>query len=205
MDSSDRGELVARQIQSARFGDRASLAELLEMYRNYLALLSRSWVAKAPQEKMDSSDLVQDALLKAHEHFEQFRGNTEPEIASWLRRILARCLADSVRRYNQESRLVSRERSLEAMLDESSLALGKILAAGISTPSQAAARRELSVVLADAMADLSSDHRDVIWLRSLQEMDWDEVGRRMNRSARAARMLWTRALQELRPRIAARL
>jgi RNA polymerase sigma-70 factor (ECF subfamily) len=63
----------------------------------------------------------------------------------------------------------------------------------------------MSVVLADALADLAPDHREVIMLRSLQELEWDEVAQRMERSEGAARLLWTRALTSLRPRIEARL
>jgi RNA polymerase sigma-70 factor (ECF subfamily) len=196
---------TGRLIDRARGGDAAAVANLLESYRNYLGMLARTWVTRSLQGKGDASDLVQETLLKAHERFDQFRGRTEPEIAVWLRQILARCLADFGRRFQREGRQVNHERSLESLLNESSVAMGRMLSASVSSPSQSASRRELSVVLADALADLSPDHREVIWLRSLQELDWDEIGRRLNRTARAARMLWTRALQELRPRIEARM
>src|SRR3954467_7106953 len=56
-------------------------------------------------------DLVQEALLKAHQHFDQFQGRTEAELAGWLRQILARCLADLVRKYRMaEARHIGRER-----------------------------------------------------------------------------------------------
>jgi RNA polymerase sigma-70 factor (ECF subfamily) len=61
------------------------------------------------------------------------------------------------------------------------------------------------VVLADALADLSDDHREVIVLRSLEERDWNEVARRMGRTTGAVRLLWTRALKQLRPLIEKRL
>jgi len=46
---------------------------------------------------------------------------------------------------------------------------------------------------------------EVIVLHHLEGLDWAEVGRRMNRSAGAARMLWTRALKQLPPLIDERL
>ena len=53
--------------------------------------------------------------------------------------------------------------------------------------------------LAEALANLSDDHREVIVLRNLEQLAWNEVARRMERSVDAARMLWTRALKQLRP------
>jgi RNA polymerase sigma-70 factor (ECF subfamily) len=61
------------------------------------------------------------------------------------------------------------------------------------------------VVLADALDEVSADHREVIVLRSLEERDWDEVARRMGRTPGAVRLLWTRALKQLRPLIEKRL
>ena len=203
---SDHATNVSQLIERARMGDSDRLARLLESFRNYLALLARTWIDASLRGKADASDLVQETLLKAHQRFRQFRGQTEPEIAAWLRQILARNLADFARRFRlAEARQVSRERSLEQMLDESSQAWGHIVAAGGNSPSQSAARRELSVVLADAMAELPADYREVVLLRNLRELDWDEVAKQMNRSPGAARMLWARALKQLRPLIESKL
>ncbi len=59
-------------------------------------------------------------------------------------------------------------------------------------------RRERAVVLADTLADLSDDFREVIVLRNLMHLKFDEVAIRMGRSPVAARVLWTRALDKLR-------
>ncbi len=61
------------------------------------------------------------------------------------------------------------------------------------------------MVLSDALAELGPDHRSVLVLRHLQELDWPEVAARMGRSPGAVRMLWARALRELRPLLEARL
>jgi RNA polymerase sigma-70 factor (ECF subfamily) len=168
-------------------------------------LLAGAGVGGSLQGKVDASDVVQETLLKACEHFGQFQGQTEAELLAWLRQILARNLADLVRHYRGSgARDVARVRSLEATLDASSAALGNLVAGEGSTPSQTAKRRELAVVLADALAALTADYREVL-LRSTEERDWDDVARHMGRSAGAVPMLWTRALQQLRPLIEGRL
>jgi RNA polymerase sigma-70 factor (ECF subfamily) len=144
---------------------------------------------------------VQDAFLKASQHFGQFRGTSDAELAGWLRQILARCLADFVRRFRTGARRAGREQSLEQLLDRSSEAMERVLAVEGSSPSSSAARRDLGVVLSDALAKLSEDQREVIVLHHLEGLDWDEVSRRMGRTTGAVRMLWTRALKQLRPLI----
>jgi RNA polymerase sigma-70 factor (ECF subfamily) len=79
--------------------------------------------------------------------------------------------------------------------------MDRLLAGPGPSASASAQRRELGVVLADALAALSDDHREVLVLRSLQERDWDDVARRMGRTTGAVRMLWARALRQLRPLI----
>lgn len=178
----------------------------LGRYENYVLLLVNTSIGRMLGSKVDAADIVQEALLRAHERFGQFKGRTEAELAAWLRQIVINILSDHWRRYVEaESRQVTRERSLDAILDQSSQALGNLLAASGTTPSQAAQRRDLGVVLADALAELSDERRAVVVLRSLRECSWDEVAAEMQRSVGAVRMLWVRALKDLRPRIEGRL
>jgi RNA polymerase sigma-70 factor (ECF subfamily) len=197
---------VSRLLRDVQRSTPGALDRLLDTFRNYLRLLARNGIDSSLQGKADPSDLVQEVLLKGHQHFDQFRGRTEAELAGWLRQILTNSLADLVRRYQgTAARRLARERSLEEMLNASSAAMERLLAREGPSPSESAERRELGVVLADALAELNADHREVLVLRSLQERDWDEVARRMDRSVGAVRMLWARALKQLRPLIERRL
>jgi len=51
--------------------------------------------------------------------------------------------------------------------------------------------------VADALARLSPDHREVIMLRNLQRLPFQDVAERMGRSRPATQMLWMRAIQKL--------
>src|SRR5262249_19770649 len=110
-----------------------------------------------------------------------------------------------VRRYRTSVRRAGHERSLDQLLGQSSHALERILVSDGSSPSTSAQRRDLRVVLSDALADLSEDHREVIVLHHLQGLGWAEVARRMERTTGAVRMLWARALRQIRPLIDERL
>lgn len=198
---------IDRLIGDARRDAPGALDRLLESYRNYLWLVARAGLGMELRGKADPSDLVQQTLFKAHQRFDQFQGASEPELVTWLRRILARNLADLGRRYRATTRHLSHERSLEELLDSTSgpRGLGALVAGDDQSPSQTANRHELSVVLADALAELAADHREVLVLRSLEGREWADVARALGRGPDAARVLWARALKKIRPLIEARL
>jgi RNA polymerase sigma-70 factor (ECF subfamily) len=186
-------------LRLARAGSGEALGQLLEVYRNYLALLARVQIGRRLQGKVEAADLVQETFLAAHRDFARFRGTTEGEFVSWLRQILAGNLADLVKHYYVARRRdVRLERQLSDELDESSRIITRSLVARGSSPSQQAARRELAVCLADALQTLPADYGEVIILRHLQELSFPDVARQMGRSLDSVKKLWVRALARLR-------
>lgn len=185
-------------IAAARKDEPGAVDRLFALYRNYLRLIAYATFDARLRAKADPSDAVQMTLLRAHERFAQFRGTEEPELTAWLRRILANCLTDLDRQYRQVlGRDFRRERSLEEALDRSSNVLGGLLASEGSSPSRRAERREQAVALADAMAELDPQDRELILLRSFQAWSWAEIGNHTKRTADAARVQWGRALKRL--------
>src|SRR5205809_7920171 len=111
-------------LRLARAQDGPARGQLLEMYRDYLTLLARLQVGRRLQGKVEAADLVQETFLKAHRDFDGFRGQTEGELVSWLRQILAACLAMLVRHYyGTQRRDVRLECALTVELDRSSRVL----------------------------------------------------------------------------------
>jgi RNA polymerase sigma-70 factor (ECF subfamily) len=187
-----------RLLAQARRGNDAALGQLLELYRNYLRLQAQSLLGGALRAKVDASDLVQETFLKAHRQFDGFAGGGEPELVAWLRRILVRSLADAARHHRVAGRDYRRQESLEAMLDRSSLAVHAALASPASSPSARAIGREQAVLLADAVARLPPDYREVFVLRNLEGISSDQIATRLGRSVDAVQKLWMRALRALK-------
>lgn len=71
--------------------------EVLERFRTYLYLLARAHLDRRQVGKLEASDVVQQTLLNAHAHRDQFRGRSEAELAGWLRQILKHSLTDNLR------------------------------------------------------------------------------------------------------------
>ena len=195
MTAADQIELL---LEQARAGQTQSLEQLLGVYRNYLKLLARAQLSLTLQVRVDPSDLAQLTLIDAHRAFGQFRGHSEQELTAWLRKILVRKLADQVKRHWSQKRDVRREQSLEAALTQSSQDVGRLLARQGSSPSDRLSRREQSVLLADALARLPDDYREVIIMRHLERKRFDAIAQALGRSNGSVRMLWTRALERLR-------
>src|SRR5438270_10460084 len=189
---------VAELLARARGGEGQALDRLFGLCRNYLALRARAQVESNLRAKVDSSDLVQQTLLDAYRGFGRFHGSTEEEWLAWLRRILDHNAADFVRHYRQTGkRQIRREVALRQPGDSSFTGGCPEPSDGGETPSQQLLRKERELLVADALARLSEDHQEVIVLRNLQRLPFDEVARRMDRSRPAVQMLWMRAIHKL--------
>jgi len=192
-------ESPASLLALARGGDPDALGRLLERYRHYLGVLARVQIGRRLQRKVEEGDLVQETFLEAHRAFARFRGESEGELVSWLRQILAARMAMLVRHYfGTRRRNADLERELADDLDASSRLMTQAFVASNTSPSLGAARREQAVLLADALARLSEDYRQVITLRHLEGRTFPEVAREMGRSVDAVEKLWARALVQLR-------
>ena len=189
-------------LAAARQGQHECLGTLLELYRNYLHLVARTQIDLHLQAQVNPSDLVQETFLEAYRDFNQFRGQTEVELLGWLRRILLHNLGRLVeKQVRAKKRSVRRTVSLEQRLKELDKSAAKVEAALLchgSSPSARAERRELAAVLADQLARLPKSHREVIILRNLEGLSFEEVAQRLKRSPGAVRVLWLRALDRLR-------
>ena len=170
----------------------------LERFRDYLHLLARLHLADGKAARLDASDIVQQALLEGHRQRGNFRGQCEAEMAAWLRQILAGVLVDRLRSQRRAKRDVTRERSLEAALDQSSVQIGSWLAAPHSSPSAQAQRHEDAIRLAAALATLPDSQREALVLRYYQGQSIDAISRRLGRSPAAVAGLLKRGAHQLR-------
>lgn len=192
---------VSDLIQRCRKGDSAAREDLFGRFRHYLWLLAQAQLGKRLRAKCDASDIVQQTMLEAHKDFSQFAGQREGELMAWLRQILAHNLFNENRRFAAQQRDAAREVSIDQLVagvDQSSMILGRCLVADIDRPSQAAAKREAALHVADLLARLPEDYRTVILLRVFEGMSSEEVAERMERSPGAVRMLQLRALTALK-------
>jgi RNA polymerase sigma-70 factor (ECF subfamily) len=196
---------MGQLFTAARAGSNSSLGRLLTLYTNYLKLLVSAQMDDRLRGRVSPSDIIQESFYEAHRDFPQFRGQSPGEFVVWLRRIVVNNILRVVEQHVlTEKRDVRREISMEEIgrrLEQSTVRLETLLAIDGDSPSGCAVQRENEIRLADTLARLPDDYREVIVLRHIEGLPFDDVGKRMNRSTGAVRMLWLRALRLLRERL----
>jgi RNA polymerase sigma-70 factor (ECF subfamily) len=195
-------------LQQAKSGSGESLGRLLQLYANYLKVVVLGQMEHNLRARVSPSDVVQETFFEAHRDFPRFRGGSTPEFLAWLRKILVNNLCRVVEQHLlAEKRDVRREVSMERLataLEQSTARLEAILPDPGTSPSGSLERQEREIALADQLATLPTDYRDVIVLRHVESLPFEDIGERMGRTSGAVRMLWLRAVKALRERLDAK-
>ena len=186
--------MMASQLGNSDFPPAADAPDertaWLVRHEAYLKTLARLEIDSRFQGKFSTSDAVQQTLLEAWRGWQNFRGSNEAERRGVGARLLDQ-LAHLARHFaGAKKRDVSRELSLDSSLAQSSHRLDQLLAFGGPSPSAAAVAAEQRLRLAEALERLPEDYRQVILLRNLQDLSYEEIARRMDRGVGAVRMLW---------------
>ena len=170
----------------------------LEDYREYLRLLAQLQLDRRLQGKIDLSGVVQQTMLEAYQDLSTYDHRGTDHLAAWLRRILAHNLADEIRKLKTGKRDLSREQSLEAALQKSSLRIQDWLAAEQSSPSGHLQRQEQALELSAALAKLPDAQREALVLRHFNGCSLAQIALHLGRSKAAVAGLLKRGLQQLR-------
>jgi RNA polymerase sigma-70 factor (ECF subfamily) len=185
-----------RWLPAARAGSAEALGEILEACRGYLLLIAKRELGTDLQAKAGASDLVQQTFLEAQRDFVRFQGESETELRVWLRRLLLNNLANFARDFRDTAkRALDREVSLPK--GDSSFLPGALLPGNMPSPSTVAMAREQAEAVRRVLEQLPEDYRRVLLLRHEEQLPFEEIGQRLNRSSNAARKLWARAVQAL--------
>lgn len=174
-------------------------AETPEPYRKYLRVLAGLHLDRRLRGKLDPSDVVQQAL--AYPALADLRHREPAVLAAWLRKILARALADAVKHYERGRRDVNLERSLEADLDRSATGFAAGLAADQTSPGGRLERDEELLRLVEALAGLPEAIREVVVLEHCQGLTLRQIADRIGKSVPAVASLLRRGLAGLRTRL----
>lgn len=195
-------------MAQARAGEVNALGELCALYRNYLRMIVRTGLGPRLRERVELSDVVQEALVEVVRQFPQFTGQDEAALVGWLRRLVGQKLADLGRYHSRAKRAAAGTAlPLDVAWETGGTAeagggpgakLLDMLALSQTSPSEAASRRELTVLLADALADMSDPDAEVIWLYHAEGLSFEAIGERLGLSRKSVRGIWARGLKSLR-------
>jgi RNA polymerase sigma factor (sigma-70 family) len=149
------------------------------------------WLSRSPA---DADDVVQEAVLRAFRSFDSLRGS---DAKSWLLAIVRNCHATAHRRQQR--------RAWVPLPEEHDAEDGHVMIASTPDPEIATIGAEQERTLTRLMAALPEDHREVLVLREIEDMDYRQianitnvpVGTVMSRLARARAGLKSQWLKEV--------
>lgn len=193
-----------RLVNDAAFppsdAEMGSFDQKLEKFRPLLRLLARTVIGVRFRPRLDPSDVVQQTLIEAYCNREQFRGETDDDLAEWLKQILRNNAIDQIRACKREKRNVNREMSLDFELAESWGRLD-VFAANLTSPSNRAEKNEQLLLLAEQLERLPLAQREAIEGYYLRGWTYAEVGKHIHKTGPAAAGLVFRGLKKLRSQL----
>jgi RNA polymerase sigma-70 factor (ECF subfamily) len=185
----------ADTLTAAR-NDPAALGQLLESFRDYLHGLAHGRRAECHWPLPFSiSDLVQDTLVLAFEHFHAFRGSSRAELAGWLGAILRRLAR---RRSTAMSHVTGAGAAATSLAEP---ARREPPDPTTLPPDEEMIARERDEAVRRVVGTLPDDHRTALDLRYTEHLSYEEIGRRLGRTPDAARKLVARALAQVGNRL----
>jgi RNA polymerase sigma-70 factor (ECF subfamily) len=191
-------QIEDRRTAAAVSGDQEALTDLLKRHDADVRERLDGTIDKAYRGALDVDDVLQVTYMEAFLRISQFTPGENGTFLAWLTRIAENNLVDAVRFLNREKRPPPGQRIQPAGGEESYMTLLSNLVGSTTTPSRAAARAEVSVIVDEALADLPADYAKAIRLYDLEGLPIEEVAQAFGRSHGAVHMLRARALDRLR-------
>ncbi len=146
--------------------------------------------------KVEAQDIIQDVAVKALRELPKAE-SSERDPFGWLCHLAEQCVIDAHRHFDAAKRAAGREMAGNVPSAEGSQDLIALLAASMTTPTQAAVRDEREANLRAVLATFPDEHREVLRLRYVQGLATKEIAQRMNKTDVAIRVLLTRLVQRL--------
>lgn len=186
-------------LELARRGDARAVDGLLTRHRGRLRQMVALRLDRRLAARIDPSDVVQEALQRAHERLGEYLDEPTVPFYVWLRQIAWQKLVDLYRHHRGRRRDPAREVPLHLPLaEESALDLARqLLAASYSTPSRQFLRKEMEARLRAALDILSPADREVVTLRHLERLRVKEIASTLGLSEAAVQSRYRRAVERL--------
>lgn len=176
--------------------DVADLAVEFERSRDRLRRMAAQLLNPCLSTRVDPSDILQDAFIRANADLENYQANGGSSLSSWLRFQTRFAVGDCHRRHlNTQKRDARQENQGFGTFSTDGL---DQLAESLISPSSAIARDELSLRIRTAIERMPEIDREILILRHLDEVSIVDAAAAINISVEAAKKRHLRAIRRLR-------
>jgi RNA polymerase sigma-70 factor (ECF subfamily) len=152
-------------VKRCQAGDPNAYNELVTRYRNKAFTMIYGMV----QNEQDAWDLAQEGFLKAWRSIHRFKG--ESSFYTWLYRIITNVTIDSLRRKGIHGESEFDDRIVSANVDPGS----RTTPSSVPPPHEKLEQGEIKQRINEAMAKLSPEHRAVIMMKEIEDLQYSEI------------------------------
>lgn len=151
-------------VRRYKEGDEQAFRALVQRYERKVFAVAFGML----KDREEALDISQEAFVRVHQNLGRFQGDSA--FYTWLYRIVRNLAIDRLRSRKSEASAV----------DDSAEAQERAQAGGVAThlgtnPQRGALRRELAEKMNEALAKLSGNHREILLLREVEGMSYDEL------------------------------
>lgn len=171
-------------IKAAQRGDDIAFEELVRQYEKQVYHLALRMCG----HQEDALEIAQETFLSAWRGLKFFRGNAT--FSTWLYRLTTNAAIDYLRRQKRQQALEG------ASLDDEESYLEPL--DPTPTPHQALEQKELSTQLQEGLMELSDQHRQVLLLRELQGLSYEEIAEELELDLGTVKSRIARGREKLR-------
>ena len=184
-----------RLVAAAKGGEQAAVEQLCKTYSERIHRIIRMRMGTELRGKMESMDLVQDAMISAFRSLQDFTYSDEGDFLRWVSKIAENRVRDNLEKLHADKRDVRKEIPLIQDSNESFTAAFSPIDS--TTPSLIVSRGEDLDKLEQAMSKLKEEYKHVIVLTKIEGLSMKEAGEKLGKSPDAVRMLLCRAMAAL--------
>ena len=188
-------------LTRAANGDHAAAQELYSHYRARLKRMVHLRLSRRLQGRVDDSDVLQEAYLDIAKRLPEYVCEPKLPFFLWLRHMTGLKLTEIHRRHlGTQSRDAEREISLHrgGLPEADSISLAAQLLGQLTTPSQAAMRAEVRLLVQDALSSMDPIDREVLALKHFEQLSTSEIAEVLGLSKAGAGSRYLRAIKRLR-------
>jgi RNA polymerase sigma-70 factor (ECF subfamily) len=182
----------------ANEGDNSALEQLCKVYSERVRRIVRLRMGREIRPRLDSMDVVQDALVHALKGMKDFTYENEGDFLRWLSQIAQNVLRDYSDKLHADKRDIRKEVRLKSYGPTTGGGFaGTAGPVDVTTPSVIMSRKEELDKLEKAIDQLKPEYREVIVLTKIEGLSYKEIGEKLGKSIDAVGMLLSRAMVAL--------
>ncbi len=181
-------------VDRFRQGDQSAFEQMVARYWDRIY----SMVHQLLRNPEDAEEVTQDAFIRAHRGLVNFRG--ESAFSTWLYQI-ATNLARNRYWYWWRRRREHTVSFDQPVAPDNATTLAEVFPSELETPEDATVTREFVGRVAECMVKLSPKHREILVLRNVKNLSYEEIGEILGISVGTVKSRIARARDSLRAKL----